>query len=210
MDCKKSIGIMGGTFDPVHYGHLVIATCARFEFQLDKVVFVPCGSPPHKSGQAISAADHRYRMVELAIAGNPDFEISRMELDRSGPSYSVDTLKSFRRSFGAETDLYFITGADAIVEILTWKRVDELVGLCSFIAATRPGYSLPQLNNAIQALPVEFQEKIFTFQIPGIAVSSTEIRERIRAGKPIKYLLPTEVENYITDHKIYGGKFVTA
>lgn len=198
-----NIGIMGGTFDPVHYGHMVIAECARHEFQLDKVVFVPSGRPAHKKGHVITDADHRYRMVELAVAGNPFFEISRAEVDRPGPSYAVDTLMDFQRSYGPEAGLYFITGADAIVEILNWKRVNEVMGLCSFIAATRPGYSLPQLKRAIRTLPPDFQKKIFTFEIPGIAVSSTELRQRVQAGQPVKYLLPEAVEKYIFDQKLY-------
>jgi len=206
MNLKRSMGIMGGTFDPVHYGHLVIAECARHEFKLNKVVFVPCGSPPHKKDHVITGAMHRYRMVELAVAGNPHFETSRVEIDRAGPSYAIDTLKIFQNMYGPETELYFITGADAIVEILTWKRVDEVMGLCSFIAATRPGYSLPQLNKAIGTLPPDFQKKIFAFEIPGIAVSSTEIRQRVQAGQPIKYLLPEAVEQYIFEQETYFQK----
>lgn len=199
----NKLGIMGGTFDPVHYGHMVIAECARHEFQLDRVVFVPSGQPAHKKGYFITGAEDRYRMVELAVAGNPHFTISREELDRAGPTYAVDTLKNFRQLFGSQTELFFITGADAIVEILTWKRVDEVMGLCSFIAATRPGYSLPQLNSAIGLLPPDFQNKIFTFEIPGIAVSSTDIRQRVKMGQPVKYLLPETVEKYIFENKIY-------
>lgn len=201
----RKLGIMGGTFDPVHYGHLVIAECARCEFQLEKVVFVPCGKPAHKKSR-VTGAQHRYRMVELAVAGNPYFDLSHEELDRTGTSYTVDTLKSFRNIYGPETELFFITGADAIVEILTWRRVDEVMGMCSFVAATRPGYSLPQLNSAIGALPADFQKKIITFEIPGIAVSSTEIRQRVQAGQPVKYLLPGTVEQYIFDYEIYGQK----
>lgn len=201
----KKLGIMGGTFDPVHYGHLVIAECAHYEFYLEKVVFVPSGRPAHKMSHVITGAEHRYRMVEMAVAGNPKFDISREEINRAGPSYAVDTLKNFQKLYGSETELFFITGADAIVEILTWKRVDEVMGMCSFVAATRPGYSLPQLNSAIRALPPDFQKKIFTFEIPGIAVSSTEIRQRMQAGQPIKYLLPDAVEQYIFEHEIYKG-----
>lgn len=194
---------MGGTFDPIHNGHLVIAECARHEFQLDQVVFVPCGSPPHKKDYDITDAKHRYRMVELAVAGNPYFRISPVEIERQGISYAIDTLKIFQTIYGTDTELFFITGADAIVEILTWKKVDEVMEMCSFIAATRPGYSLPQLNKAIRSLPPGFQRKIITIEIPGIAVSSTEIRRRVQAGRPIKYLLPEAVEQYIVKHGIW-------
>ncbi len=136
---------MGGTFDPIHYGHLIAAEEARYRFQLARVVFVPCGQPPHKKPYAVTPAEHRYAMTLLATASNPHFIVSRIEIDRPGPSYSVDTVRLLRQQL-PDAELFFITGADAVLEILTWKDSDELIGLCRFIAVTRPGYDLRQLE----------------------------------------------------------------
>ncbi len=204
---KQAIGIMGGTFDPIHYGHLVNAEGARVKFALDKVVFVPCGNPPHKKGYPVTPAEHRYQMTLLATVTNPHFTISRQEIDQPGLSYTVDTMRAFRRLYGDETELYFITGADAILEILTWKDVEELIALCNFIAATRPGYSLTGLE-AIVATLRETRKKdlrVDSVEVPALMISSTDIRERVRLGQPIKYLLPETVENYIFKEGLYRG-----
>lgn len=195
------IGIMGGTFDPVHYGHLVIAEEARFEFSLDRVVWIPAGDPPHKSGRRIVAQEHRYAMVVLATASHSAFEVSRLELERRGPSYTVDTVAAFREMApGAE--LYFITGADATLEILTWHRHQDLVKSCRFIAVTRPGYDLERLSSV---LPSDYLDRINTIQAPGVDISSTGLRERVARGEPIKYLVPEGVEAYLTKHRLYQG-----
>jgi len=192
------LGIMGGTFDPVHYGHLVIAEVARTEFSLDCVVWVPAGDPPHKD-ERVSSEEHRYAMVVLATGTNPDFRVSRMELEREGPSYTLDTVRGFREEH-PEADLFFITGADAILEILTWHRHEELVRLCRFIGVTRPGYDLARVNTV---LPAAYLEQISTISAPGVDLSSTDVRTRVRAGQPIRYLVPEAVEAYVRKHGLY-------
>lgn len=193
------LAIMGGTFDPVHYGHLVTAEAARCGFNLDQVVFVPSGRPPHKKGQSITSSEHRYAMTRLAVATNPFFQLSRVEMDRPGFSYAIDTVNDFLDFYGQDTELYFITGADAILEIITWKHVDRLMKRCHFIAATRPGFHLDDIGN----LPGEFIKKIVFMEVPALAISSTDIRRRVQEGRPIKYLLPEPVEEYIFNHKLY-------
>lgn len=195
----KKIGIMGGTFDPIHYGHLVTAEEVRQEFNLDKVVFVPSGKPPHKKDIIITPAEHRCAMVELAIASNPAFTLSRVEVDREGYSYAADTVDAFIDAYGKETEIYFITGADAIKAIMSWYKVDELMAKCKFIAATRPGY----VFNKDQYLPEAYREKIFYFNVTALAISSSEIRQLTGAGKSIKYLLPEKTEEYIYKNNLY-------
>jgi len=195
------IGLMGGTFDPVHFGHLLIAEVARMEFGLDRVVWLPAASPPHKQGKEISAAEHRYAMVLVATAGHPQFEVSRMELERAGASYTIDTLEAFReREPGAE--LFFITGADAILEILTWYRHAEVVQASRFIAVTRPGYDLERLKTV---LPPAYLERIHPITAPEVDISSTEIRRRVREGEPVRYLLPESVRVYLEKYGLYRG-----
>ncbi|MCR6544988.1 nicotinate-nucleotide adenylyltransferase [Dehalobacterium formicoaceticum] len=196
---NKAIGIMGGTFDPIHYGHLVTAEAARYGYKLDKVIFVPSGRPPHKKERQITAAEHRYNMTELAVKSNPYFQISRVELDRPGYSYAIDTMSQFVEQYGSDAELYFITGADAILEIITWKNVDKLMEYCQFIAATRPGFHLDDLHQ----LPDKFIRKIIFMEVPALAISSSDIRRRVAEHRPIKYLLPEPVENYIYQHDLY-------
>lgn len=197
-------GIMGGTFDPIHYGHLVAAEAARKRFDLEKVIFVPSGRPPHKKEKKISDTVHRYLMTVLATITNPYFEVSRIEVEREGYSYAIDTVSEFHKIYGKEADIFFITGGDAILEILTWKKVEELLRNCNFIAATRPGFNLEGLKDKLaEELPAFLCEKIVPFQVPALAISSTDIRRRIENNEPIKYLLPEAVENYILKHRIY-------
>lgn len=197
------LGIMGGTFDPIHYGHLVTAECARHEFCLDRVVFVPSARPPHKKAGQVTDADHRYRMTLLAVDANPAFEVSRIEIDRQGYSFTIDTVREFRRLYGEKTEIFFITGADAILEIMNWKSASRLIELCSFIAATRPGFDLTELSRLFSGLPREYGEKIHPMEVPALAISSTDIRRRVREGRPIKYLLPDLVELYLRKHCLY-------
>ncbi len=198
--CKQplKIGIMGGTFDPIHYGHLVTAEIARAKFNLDTVIFVPAGRPPHKEIEA-KYSEHRYMMTFLATVTNPYFQISRLELEREGLSYTYDTLCRFKEEYGADCQLHFITGADAIRQIFTWNNAEQLFGLCNFIAATRPGYQLAELAD----WPPNFKDKIKLMQVPALSISSTDIRRRIKNGQPIKYLLPESVENYIRKQGLY-------
>lgn len=200
----KRIGLMGGTFDPIHHGHLVTAESARSEFSLDMVVFVPSGRPPHKKGMSITAPEHRYIMTILATSANPFFEVSRVELDRPGESYAIDTVRHFRKLMEPGSELFFITGADAILEILTWKDVEELFENCTFIAATRPGFDLNQLKKKLSSKVSQSRlEKVIPVEVPAMAISSTDIRERVRNNRSIKYLLPETVENYIFKNDLY-------
>ncbi len=187
------IGIIGGTFNPIHYGHLFIASQARESFNLDKVIFVPCSQPPHKGEMNLADAERRLRMTELAIESNPDFVVSSIELKRGGKSYSVETVAEFQKKYGEETEIYFIIGMDSFRELSTWKDIDELLKKCQFIVAPRPGWD-----------GEEGTESGFHFmEIPGFEISSADIRDRVRGGCSIKYLLPEVVENYIIEHGLY-------
>ncbi|MFA5384552.1 MAG: nicotinate-nucleotide adenylyltransferase [Eubacteriales bacterium] len=198
----KRIGIMGGAFDPVHYGHLVAAEGARCHFNLDKVIFVPAGSPPHKIPKQISGANHRLVMTCLAVSSNPFFTVSAIEIEREGKSYTIDTVREIS-GLCRDADIYFITGADAVLEILSWKNVLELLSMCFIIAATRPGYKLVSLKEVLPGLSDDELKKIIIMEVPALAISSTDIRQRILDGKPIKYLLPENVEKYIMEHSLY-------
>jgi nicotinate-nucleotide adenylyltransferase len=209
MSCRRNgykhskIGIMGGTFDPIHYGHLVAAEVARAEFGLDKVIFIPAGRPPHKQQQGITDPEHRYLMTALAISSNPNFEVSRLEVDKNELTYTIDTVKELQGLYGEDTDIYFITGADAVLELLTWYKIEELLTLCTFIAVTRPGFDRRILEQKIGEISSKYNGEILFIEVPLLAISSTDIRERIRSGKPIKYLLPEAAEEYIGRHGLY-------
>ena len=197
---------MGGTFDPVHYGHLVTADEARWRFGLRAVIFVPNRHPPHKDPHDVSEPEHRYLMTFLATATNPRFAVSRMEIDRPGPSYTIDTIKELRRHY-PEDDLYYITGADALEQILRgeWRETAALLGLCRFIAANRPGYRLdPEQWSTIAAPFRAHLHNVHMMEIPAMAISSTDIRSRVRDGRPIRYLVPEAVEGYIVKHRLYA------
>jgi len=202
-DKKKPsrLGVMGGTFNPIHYGHLVTAEEALFQFKLDKVIFMPAGVPPHKTNREILPSEERYLLTVIATASNPHFVVSRLEIERKGPSYTIDTLLELQRLYGPETSIFFITGADAVWEILTWKNAEKLVELTEFIAATRPGYSLEKFKK-LHVLPDEKERakgkpKVSIMEIPALAISSTDIRKRVRENRPISYLVPEGVANYI-------------
>jgi nicotinate-nucleotide adenylyltransferase len=202
------IGLMGGTFNPIHYGHLVTAEEALKQFKLDKVIFIPSGTPPHKTrGRGtIATAEDRYLMTVIATASNRDFMVSRIEIDRKGKSYTIDTLRYLKSIFDEKATLYFITGADAILEILTWKNPSGITNLCEFIAATRPGYDISRMEELKKKLFAETDhtgKHIFLMEIPALAISSTDIRHRIKTGKPINYLLPESVCNYLLKHGLY-------
>lgn len=197
------LGIMGGTFDPVHYGHLVTAEAVRDKFKLDRVIFVPTGKPPHKKGYKVTDAKHRYLMTVLATVTNPFFEVSRIEIDREGYTYTIDTILEFKKMLPEDTKIYFITGADAVLEILTWKKVDELLQLCNFVAATRPGYEPSQLNEMIKYVEKVYGSTIHMVEVPAMAISSTDIRRRVNTNRPIKYLVPESVEYYIMKNGLY-------
>lgn len=198
----QRIGIMGGTFDPIHYGHLVAAEEARCQFGLEKVIFIPAGHPPHKVSRKISDARHRLAMTQLAIKSNPFFTASAIEIERPGLSYTINTVRDMRSTYPL-ADIYFITGADAVLEILSWKHIDELLDQCCFIAAKRPGYRLGRLEAKLPGLRREQLKRIIVIEVPALAISSTDIRRRVQTGRPIKYLLPEAVEKYIREQGLY-------
>lgn len=198
----QEICLMGGTFDPIHYGHLVVAEEVRQQFALTKVIFIPAGRPPHKINNFISEPTHRVKMTRLAVASNPYFDVSTLEVERKGLSYTIDTVKEIKRLYGAEK-VYFITGADAVMEIITWKEAEQLLSMCTFIAATRPGYDLHQLADTLKLLPKAVLKNILPLEVPALSISSSDIRKRVKEGKSIKYLLPEAVEEYVLQTRIY-------
>jgi len=192
------LGIMGGTFDPIHYGHLVAAEEARAAFGLHLVTFIPCREPPHKKDYQVTDAEHRYAMTMTATCTNPHFDALRIELERLGPSYTIDTLRQLHAAH-PQAELFFITGADAVRELLTWREPERLVALCRFVAVTRPGYDLRGLERDLG----ELARSVAAIEAPGVNISSTQIRERVAQGRSIKYLTPDAVETYIVKHRLY-------
>jgi nicotinate-nucleotide adenylyltransferase len=188
---------MGGTFDPIHHGHLVAASEVAAGFAMDEVVFVPTGQPWQKAHERVAPAEDRYLMTVIATASNPRFSVSRVEVDRGGPTYTIDTLRELRRLRGPDTDLYFITGADALGQILSWRDVDELFALAHFIGVTRPGHDL-----ADPGLP---DGGVSLVEVPAMAISSTGCRARVAAGRPVWYLVPDGVVQYISKRRLYAG-----
>lgn len=190
----RRIGIMGGTFDPVHHGHLVAASEVQSRFGLDEVVFVPTGQPWQKSDRFVTKAEDRYLMTVVATASNPVFSVSRVDIDRGGQTYTVDTLRDLRAEY-PDAELYFITGADALEQILTWRNAEELFTLAHFIGVTRPGYDLDDHH-----LP---SGKVSLIEVTAMSISSTGIRERAQKGEPVWYLVPDGVVRYIDKRKLY-------
>lgn len=198
----RRVGVMGGTFNPIHTGHLVTAEEARHAFALDLVAFVPAGQPWQKEGVDVAPAEDRYLMTVIATASNPAFAVSRAEIDRAGPTYTIDTLRVMRDTYpGAE--LFFITGADAILSILTWKEPEEVLREARFIAATRLGYDLERLE---KELPQGLEDRVLIMEIPALAISSTDVRARVREGRPIRYLVPEGVARYIEKTGLYARR----
>ena len=196
---RRRVGVMGGTFDPIHHGHLVAAAEVQAWFDLDEVVFVPTGMPWQKSEREVAPAEHRYLMAVVATAANPRFTVSRVDIERGGPTYTIDTLRDLHRLLpGAE--LYFITGADALAEIFTWRDAAELFDLANFVGCTRPGYALDPAT--LSAIP---SDRVTIVEIPALAISSTDCRERTRRGEPVWYLVPDGVVQYIAKHRLYAG-----
>lgn len=189
------IGVMGGTFDPIHHGHLVAASEVAQWFDLDEVVFVPTGRPWQK--EEVSPSEHRYLMTVIATASNPRFTVSRVDIDRSGPTYTIDTLRDLK-ALRPEAELFFITGADAIAQILSWRDHDELWDLAHFVAVSRPGHVLNT-----DGLPTD---DVSQLEIPALAISSTDCRDRVRQGHPVWYLVPDGVVQYIAKHHLYRSK----
>lgn len=192
---RPRVGVMGGTFDPIHNGHLVAASEVAAALQLDEVIFVPTGEPWHK--KVVSSSEHRYLMTVIATAANPRFTVSRVDIDRPGTTYTIDTLREVAQQRPG-ADLFFISGADAIAQILAWKQVDEIWPLAHFVAVTRPGHNLE--------LPDAPDGSISMLEVPALAISSTDVRTRAEAGKPIWYLVPDGVVQYIAKHNLYRGQ----
>lgn len=199
----KSIAIMGGTFDPIHYGHLVTAEAVCHKFHIDRVLFVPTGHPAHKNNKLVTHNEHRYLMTVLATVTNDMFDVSRIEIDRPGRTYTIDTIEQLKEMCGPDVKLYFITGADAIHQIFTWKEPERLLTVCDFIAVTRPGYKKNTLFEEIGVIKEKYESKIHYLEVPSLAISSSDIRHRVRNGMPIKYLLPEAVEDYILKFHLY-------
>jgi nicotinate-nucleotide adenylyltransferase len=189
---RSRVGIMGGTFDPIHNGHLVAASEVQQQFDLDEVVFVPTGQPWMKPG--VTDSEHRYLMTVIATASNPRFTVSRVDIDRDGPTYTIDTLRDLRAA-RPHADLFFITGADAVAQILEWKDVEEIWTLAHFVAVSRPGHRL-----SISGLPTQ---GVSSLEVPALAISSTDCRSRVGRGFPVWYLVPDGVVQYIAKHHLY-------
>ncbi len=189
------LGVMGGTFDPIHHGHLVAASEVQNRFGLDEVVFVPTGRPWQKAGEVVSPAEHRYLMTVIATASNPRFTVSRVDIDRSGATYTIDTLRDLLEERPGD-ELFFITGADALAEILSWKDADRLWDLAHFIGVTRPGHVLSD-----KGLP---EDRVTLMEVPAMAISSTDCRARVQEGHPVWYLVPDGVVQYISKYGLYA------
>ena len=198
---KMRIGIMGGTFDPIHYAHLATAEFIRDKYQLDKIIFIPTGNPPHKLLNVTNKYD-RYNMVLVSTENNDDFLVLDTEIKSETRTYTVDTLRSLKESY-SNCEIYFITGADAICDIETWKEVEENFKLANFIAATRPGISLLEAPEKIEKLKDKYNANIISVYVPSLDISSTYIRQQLKARKSVRYLLPENVEKYIHDKKLY-------
>jgi nicotinate-nucleotide adenylyltransferase len=188
---------MGGTFDPIHHGHLVAASEVQAWFDLDEVVFVPTGDPWQKSDREVSRAEDRYLMTVIATAANPRFNVSRVDIDRRGPTYTIDTLRDLHAAL-PDAELYFITGADALADIFTWRDAGELFELAQFVGCTRPGYTMD--SDTLSSIPAD---RVTMVEIPALAISSTDCRERKKRGEPVWYLVPDGVVQYLAKHNLY-------
>lgn len=196
------IGIMGGTFDPIHHGHLVAAEQAYDDLDLDMVIFMPAGRPAFKLDKRVSSGEDRYAMTLLATSDNPHFRASRFEIDREGVTYTADTLTRLRALYPEEVELYFITGADAIADIVRWKDAEVIARTAYLVAATRPGYDLSKAESVIDASGMPFD--VTYLEVPALAISSSDLRLRVAAGQSLRYLTPDTVTGYIHKHRLYG------
>jgi nicotinate-nucleotide adenylyltransferase len=195
MGDAQRIGVMGGTFDPIHHGHLVAASEVAQVVTLDEVMFVPTGQPWQKDDRQVSPSEDRYLMTVIATASNPRFSVSRIDIDRGGPTYTIDTLRDLRVERGDEAELFFITGADALAQIMSWQDVNELFALAHFVGVTRPGHRLTG-----DGLP---EDNVSLVEVPALAISSTDCRQRVANGEPIWYLVPDGIVQYIAKRRLY-------
>jgi nicotinate-nucleotide adenylyltransferase len=198
------VGVLGGTFDPIHHGHLVAAEEVRWKLSLDRVLFVPAGQPPHKLGQTVSPVSDRVAMVALAIAGNAGFALSRVDVDRPGPSYSVDMLAALQGQLGPGAELFFIIGLDSLADLLTWHEPSRLVQHFRIVAVTRPGYDWYDLASLEPAIP-QARERITIVSVPALDIAASDLRRRFAEGRPIRYQVPEGVEEYIRARRLYAG-----
>ena len=198
----RRLGLLGGTFDPPHFGHLVAAQEAFVALGLERVLFLPAGRPPHKQGVSVSAVEHRVEMTRLAIAGDPRFALSLADVERPGTSYTVELLAALRRQLGPAPELYFVVGMDSLLELPTWRDPAGVLRLARLVAVHRPGYRPPDLSTLEAQVPGA-RERVTLLAAPGIDVSSTELRARAAAGRPIRYLVPDAVAAYVAEHRLY-------
>ena len=201
---KRKVGIMGGSFDPIHLGHLVVANEVLNIYKLDEIIFVPSGNPPHKNGLKANSF-HRLLMVNMAVLSNDKFSVSDFEIKSLEKSYTLNTLREFRKLYD-DSELYFITGTDAVIDLPNWYEPEEILKLCRFIAVSRPGMSIEEVNDKINEIKKRFGGNIELLQVPMLQISSTNLRERFKMGISAKYLLPESVEQYIIKNGLYKGR----
>jgi nicotinate-nucleotide adenylyltransferase len=197
----QRIGVIGGTFDPLHYGHLAAAEEVRVRLNLSRVLFVVAGIPPHKLNEEVTPVEHRVAMVELGIASNPHFQISRVDVDRPGPSYSVDTISILLEQYGRGTEVFFIMGLDSLVEVPAWHDPGRLIQLCHLVAVTRPGFDVDMRR--LEASVPGISSRVEIVDMPALDISSSDLQRRVSEGLPIKYQVPEEVERYINEQHLY-------
>ncbi|GAC1348829.1 MAG: nicotinate-nucleotide adenylyltransferase [Ktedonobacteraceae bacterium] len=204
---KRRVGLMGGTFDPIHYGHLVIAEEVCASLDLAEMVFVPAGEPPHKRGEPVTAARHRIAMLELAIASNPHFTISLVDVERPGPSYTVETLRLLREQWGIQVAIYFVIGWDSLEDLPTWYNPGGILEQLAYLVAVhRPGHQeVAGYREGMEKRLPEIKHRLLTMPAPQLAISATDLRQRVAEGRPIKYQTPEAVEAYIAQHALYQG-----
>ncbi|MDD4189225.1 MAG: nicotinate-nucleotide adenylyltransferase [Eubacteriales bacterium] len=206
MQTKNAIGIMGGTFDPIHVGHLVIAETVRESLGLAEILFIPSNNPPHKDNLKITDASRRFEMVKLAVEDNPYFRASDIEISREGVTYTIDTLALLAGEYRNDRKYVYIIGADTVWDLVNWYKFDEVFGMCGFAAVQRQGYDLSRLKKRIGILERKYSADITYVEAPSVDISSTEIRARIESGKSIKYMVPDKVVKYIYENKLYLSK----
>ncbi|MGB9302009.1 MAG: nicotinate-nucleotide adenylyltransferase [Anaerolineae bacterium] len=197
----QRIGVIGGTFDPIHYGHLAAAEEARVRVKLEKVLFVVALLPPHKLDEEVTPVEHRLAMVRLGIASNPHFEISLVDVDRPGPSYTVDTISILQEQWGPDTELFFVMGLDSLVEVPTWHQPERLTRLCHLVAVSRPRFEVDMRR--LEASVPGISSRVEIIGMPEVDISSSDLQRRVKEGLPIKYQVPEEVERYIIEHRLY-------